>query len=136
MATRPTTFRRKALGRGKLASFRKKLGVLKGLAAMRDPKTIEDLTDEELSRWFKRRSSRIGYDTGTLVETLTTYRHPRKSIVVRGRTVELVVDHPGAHWWLRRGNIEKVMPEPDMQAVLKKVFRTYIKRYGIRGAGR
>lgn len=82
---------------------------------------------EEIAKAYQAKSGSIGYDTGRLHEALTTVGSRETALKISSGVVEFTVDHDGAYWWGRRGNLEKVVPDIDMAAVLSRAVARFLE---------
>ena len=80
-----------------------------------------DFLDREVVAFYRSRGGAISVVTGALRRALTATNDSAREVTISGRTIRLVILHPGAAVW----GAPKVMPVIDLGKVAAEATRKY-----------
>lgn len=114
----------KSVGTHRFAKFAAAIGAIQAAV---DPDKLGnktqflDFLDREIVNFYRTRVGDISVVTGALRRALTASNDSARDVSFQGRTIKLVIKHPGAFYW----GAPKVMPKIDLGKVTAEATRKY-----------
>ena len=116
--------RAKSVGVHRFAKWRAAMGAIQAAVdpeRLGDKNQFLDFLDKEIVQFYRNRGGSISVVTGALRRALTATNDSAREVTISGRTIRLVILHPGAAVW----GAPKVMPVIDLGKVAAEATRKY-----------